>query len=279
MCDRDLHFAALTGTLRLATDALDSGVNPGVVSADGVQDTPLHVAARGGHLQVAQLLTAKGAPVNACNARAQTPLHYAASKGQAAVAALLLSLGATVDAADFWEMTPLHYASGGGHLPVVQLLLSHGANAAAVGGDGYTPLPAAAFSGQPEVIKLLLRRGAYSDEELREAVQVASLQSHASACVAVLRHVAAGRPKDVLRKCIASVQPGNRECVMEALVLANVDASAGYDEQVAALDKEREQMEAEKRGARVLFVQSAMHLKRAEQLVDQGRRDSLGSEA
>ena len=50
---------------------------------------------------------------------------------------------------------------------------------------------------------------------------------------------------------------------MKALLLANVDASAGYDQQVVALDREREQVEAEKRGARELFVQAVMHLKRA----------------
>ena len=155
---------------------------------------------------------------------------------------------------------------------MVQLLLKWGANPAAADADGSTPLVAAAFSREPEVVKFLLRRGVYNDENLRKAVLLASIQSHTSVCVAVLRHVAASRPRDLLKTCISLLQPGHSRCVMEAFILADIDAPAGYDEQVAALGREREQVEAVKRGACELFVQSAMHLKRAERLDGRGRR-------
>ena len=61
---------------------------------------------------------------------------------------------------------------------------------------------------------------------------------------------------------------------MKAFILADIDASAGSDEQVAALDREREEVEAEKRGACELFVQSAMNHKHAELLNGRGRRGS-----
>ena len=67
---------------------------------------------------------------------------------------------------------------------------------AAADADGSTMLAAAVHSWEPEVVKWLLRRGAHDDAELRKAVQWSSMQSHTAVCVAVLRHVAAARPRD-----------------------------------------------------------------------------------
>lgn len=56
-----------------------------------------------------------------------TPLHSAASGGYVEVADLLLGSGADIEANDFLRRTPLHIAAGNGHLDVIKLLVDRGA--------------------------------------------------------------------------------------------------------------------------------------------------------
>ena len=56
--------------------------------------TPLHAAARSGHLLVAGLLIEKGAEVNAKDKKGRTPLKLALEGGKKKVVALLKKHGA-----------------------------------------------------------------------------------------------------------------------------------------------------------------------------------------
>ncbi len=49
-----------------------------------------------------------------------TPLHYAALNGHTEVAKVLLAAGASVNATDEWNRTPLHWAGYNGHVDVAQ---------------------------------------------------------------------------------------------------------------------------------------------------------------
>ena len=74
--------------------------------------TPLHDAAAYGHTEVAELLLAKGADVNA-KADGQggaTPLLAAAFNGWRDTAELLLAKGADINAKDLHGSTPLFMA-------------------------------------------------------------------------------------------------------------------------------------------------------------------------
>eukprot|EP00058_Branchiostoma_floridae_P025876 XP_002611366.1 hypothetical protein BRAFLDRAFT_73238 [Branchiostoma floridae] len=88
------------------------------------KSTPLHCAASGGHVGVADLLLKAGARVDSRDEfGATTPLHKAASGGHVGVTKLLLKYGARVDSRELFGVTPLHKAASGGHVGVAKLLL------------------------------------------------------------------------------------------------------------------------------------------------------------
>ena len=93
---------------------------------EGVCDcgyTPLHVAARYDHHQLAALLIRKGARVDDRDCSGATPLHIAARYDHHQLAALLIRKGARVDDKDCNGFTPLHIAALNGLADTVNVLL------------------------------------------------------------------------------------------------------------------------------------------------------------
>jgi ankyrin repeat protein len=71
----------------------------------------------------------------------QTPLHYSVQEGYKDIAELLLAHGAEVNAKNYKESTPLHNAASYGHKDMVELLLANksvafSSKAGAQGSDG-----------------------------------------------------------------------------------------------------------------------------------------------
>jgi ankyrin repeat protein len=104
----------------------------GHVSCAGTTETgnvlrEIHDAARDGDFGKVQTLV-KGNPGLVFNKDKGgfTPLHWAASSGHKDVAELLLAHGADVNAKNNNDWTPLYYAVSGGHKDVAQLLRQHG---------------------------------------------------------------------------------------------------------------------------------------------------------
>jgi ankyrin repeat protein/beta-lactamase regulating signal transducer with metallopeptidase domain len=136
---------------------------------DGALLNPLMVAALAGQKDVAAFLIDKGAPANAeVGQSGITALHYAAAEDSKDVAELLIANGAKVDAngvkvsATQAGVTPLHFAARSGAMGVALLLIDHGAdvNAEVENAGKSRPLDLAVEAGRNDVAKLLLDKGA-----------------------------------------------------------------------------------------------------------------------
>jgi ankyrin repeat protein len=156
----EINEAAKRGDLEKLSALLKQ--NPALaLSSDETGWTPLHLAAQRGFKEVAELLLAYKAPVNAKSKRGDTPLHWAAN-GHKEVAELLLAKKADVNAVDNGGWTPLHMAARAGRKDMLELLLAHKADINAKDKDGVTPLSRAMAQGHRDVVEYLRERGGRS---------------------------------------------------------------------------------------------------------------------
>jgi ankyrin repeat protein len=152
---------------------------PGKFLSDGFLGTTtlvlprslLDCASQEGNKELAELLIAKGADVNAKSQEGITSLHMAADgfhQGQAkkekeieAVAKLLIAQGADVNAKTSEGGTPLHKVAKRGWEDMAELLIANGADVNAKDNQGRTPLlDAVILSSQTQMPKLLIAKGA-----------------------------------------------------------------------------------------------------------------------
>ncbi|MBE0712947.1 MAG: ankyrin repeat domain-containing protein [Candidatus Aminicenantes bacterium] len=188
----EIHDAVRAGDLAQVTALVAK--DPQVVnSLDELGQSPLHLAAAGGHKDVVDLLIAKGAdmkavcrdgrnllhsaaagglvdlmerlvkagfPVDGPDRYGRTPLLKAAEAGSDKAAEFLLSRGANVMSRDYYDQTPLHEAGFSGNLRLLDILVKQGADVHAHNKDGSTPLLYISQAGQEEAMNWLLEHGA-----------------------------------------------------------------------------------------------------------------------
>jgi ankyrin repeat protein len=179
-----LRYAVLNARRSVVAVLLDAGANPNAL-VDRASPL-LHVAA--GDAEIAGLLIAKGADLEAVDAKGQTALQLAVRTGNRAVAKLLTQKGArlgdlyTVAAlgdlgkvkesiaksgnlkeADDGGVSALHWAAYGGSAEVVRLLIEKGLGVNAKTKAGWTPLHWAVTGGSVEAARLLIDKGADID--------------------------------------------------------------------------------------------------------------------
>jgi len=125
--------------------------------------TPLHYAAACGLHDIAQfLIVERSQNVNTRNPRkGETPLGIASRNGHSEVARVLLEHGADKETRDNGYESPLIWASQRGHLEVVQVLLEHRTDVNPSDENGsITALHFASWRGKVEIVRVLLANGA-----------------------------------------------------------------------------------------------------------------------
>ncbi len=159
-------FGEQTALVRML---LDRGVDPksARIPEDGV--TALHCACMKGNMEIAGLLLAHKADVNAKTTRGETPLQVAQARGVPELIVLLATHGAEdFDPGGPYGPAVLIASATAGRVDVARKLLDAGVDVnTRVPEVEATPLHAAASSGQEEMAALLLERGATLDAKTK----------------------------------------------------------------------------------------------------------------
>ncbi|XP_071780098.2 transient receptor potential cation channel subfamily A member 1b isoform X1 [Centroberyx gerrardi] len=123
-----LHFAAQYGRINTCHRLLETIKDSRLVNEGDEQGlTPLHLASRGGHTKVVELLLRKGALFHS-DYKGWTCLHHAASEGYTQTMNIVLSANVKLmDKTDEDGNTALHIAAREGHVAAVRLMLTRGA--------------------------------------------------------------------------------------------------------------------------------------------------------
>ena len=128
--------------------------------------TPFHMAAKHGHLGICKLIIDHVEDKNPKNVDDETPLHYAAKGGFLEICQLIIDNIEKVDdknPGDESGNTPLHYAVTSGNLAIFKLIIynTHYKNPPA--NDGITPLHLAAKYGKLEMFQRIFRSTSSQD--------------------------------------------------------------------------------------------------------------------
>lgn len=171
-----LQLAVYSGKRDMATTLIECGASVDVFLASALGDldrvrallqdepdliaaysedgwTPLHLAAHFGSTEVAELLLAHGADVEARSRSREgnTPLHAAVAGKQPSLVDLLIARGADVDAADAGGWTALNIAAHEGVPAIIESLLRAGADPTIPSNDGQTPRQTAEREGHADI--------------------------------------------------------------------------------------------------------------------------------
>ncbi|XP_056600005.1 transient receptor potential cation channel subfamily A member 1a [Triplophysa dalaica] len=165
-----IHAAAFSGAKKSMEVILKKGEEVGlsidthINYVDKTCSSPLHLAVRGGNLEVIKLCIAYGANIDQQQCDRSTALHFACSQG--AIEAVKVMLSAyhkvcdLINITDGANQTLLHKAALFDHFELSEYLISQGADIDFVDCKGHSPLLLATNCGAWRTVNLLLSHGA-----------------------------------------------------------------------------------------------------------------------
>ncbi len=230
-----LHLLAKNGSCEAVKAILThvekchSGKLREVVNIENNQgQTPLHIAAENGWLNIVKYLISKGANTNAKDKYGRTPLHIAAKNGEFDMVKYLINEGANVNAKDKFDSTPLHSAAENGELSIVRYLINKGAY---VTKDkvGRTLLHHSALYGSSDVAEYLIQEGAHidaMDEDGNTPLHFAAMMEEVDTAKVLLKHNADVNAKNKdgdFPLHLAVIAVGKKVAVAKILLKCNVD--------------------------------------------------------
>ncbi|XP_076331369.1 death-associated protein kinase 1-like isoform X2 [Tachypleus tridentatus] len=126
-------------------------------------ETPIHLAAGLGKLQIVKFLHYCGANINLLDVNGNSAIYWAVRQNHAEVISYLSEKGLAVNTKNKEEETPLHYATARGYVESVRCLLDARADVNLVDKNGCTPLQLAVKSHHVDVAMLLIQAGCQID--------------------------------------------------------------------------------------------------------------------
>lgn len=175
-----LHAAVLSGNENIVKFILDFELDVSGKEEIRFERTPLHFAAKEGHLHLIELLLRRGAAVNEKDKLGRTALYFATNRKHDCAVELLLERGASIDFTCTSWVHPfkssrqgkvsfnyhrklhsaLHVAAELGNELIARKFLDRGIDVNIRGENNLTALHVASVQGQTEVVRLLLDHGA-----------------------------------------------------------------------------------------------------------------------
>jgi ankyrin repeat protein len=177
----DLHSCVEKGDTTRVLELLKQGEHVILINQPNSQGVyPLHVAAKVGNVQIAEILIQNNAKVGCLDQYGLTPLHYAARSGNKDVLVYLLKQKTQVDCQEKGFWTPLHYATYYKHTDLVKILCEYKASVDETNVESKTALHLACESGFKEIIEILMAFGAsvnMSDRDGKTPLELLSLRN------------------------------------------------------------------------------------------------------
>ncbi|XP_051924391.1 ankyrin repeat and death domain-containing protein 1A [Hippocampus zosterae] len=152
-------MAAENGCVQMLQMLMEPDYNMATMKPNKKGDTPLHLAARNGHLDVVQLLLYSFDTRDEINMDGETALYQAAKNAQEQCVLALLEAGCNPDIQTATKRSALHPVSEQGDTSLVQLLLEYKAHTDFQNEDLEVPLHLAVKNSHLPVIHFLLEAG------------------------------------------------------------------------------------------------------------------------
>ncbi len=218
-----IHRSSTRGDEPCIGALLKAGADP-APREEVLAETPLHFAAREGHLSSVRRLLGATGELNQPNKHMEMPVLCAASRAHESVVLALLSLGAVFDVPETKHgFTVIHYVGKYGMSLALSQLLQRSVNIDVQDADGNTPLALATASAQVDVARALLRAGARADIPNRHGQTPAVSNLEPKMIVTSLARADPAR-EDVMQRRLLAMK-GARAHMQQEQKVQSVDAA------------------------------------------------------